>query len=115
MKPDLYTKCVLTVIALSVLLLATQNALSLRVVSAQGTDRPQKVTLVDQSGLSILASENSLTSSYFPVKIVGLGSNLSVPVQIVAPALGLPVQVSGVVELAGPSAVRQDKSKKQTK
>jgi hypothetical protein len=47
MKPDLYTKSVLTVIAGSLLWLAIQNSRSLAVVSAQGSPNAQRVILVD--------------------------------------------------------------------
>lgn len=67
MKPDLYTKSVLTVIAGSLLWLCVQNGTSPKVVSAQKLDAsPQKITIVDQHGNSLGAYGDSI-----PVRIVG--------------------------------------------
>lgn len=52
MKPDLYTKTVLTVIALSLSWIAAQSALKPPVVSAQRAE-VQKVELVDGFGSDV--------------------------------------------------------------
>jgi hypothetical protein len=65
MKPDLYTKIVLTVIAAMLVCLCLKDAVSLRVVSAQGQERLQKFMLVDEKGNSIYPKHA------FPVSVSG--------------------------------------------
>jgi hypothetical protein len=45
MKLDLYTKSILTLIAIALVLLCVQNAVSPRIVAAQPSEIPQKVIL----------------------------------------------------------------------
>lgn len=111
MKPDLYTKSVLTIIAVSLLWLCVQTPL--RIASAQGPGGIQKITLVDEFGKPYFYLPAGEPSPGLPIRLVAVQP---IPVSVGPRATDpfgsnyMAIPVTGSVAIDGPVTVRQGAS-----
>src|ERR1035441_2239085 len=112
MKPDLYTKVVLSIIAASLVWLCVQNTVNPPAVAAQGI---QKVEIVSD-GRPIPVNISDISSKYpegLPVKVYSpddapLEVSIYSPRKDVTHSFAIPVRIDGGhVEINGPVTVRQ--------